>query len=192
MNDPWQRILAWVEAHAPDLLDFLEPAADRADLAEAERRLSMRLPAARAFYGLQNGTTAFAVFPALDAEQSAFGPLPLDEIEFLEPDEDEPRGRRRRGEPEEEFEADPGVRPEFWHPNWIPFAATLDRGDFLLLDFALARGGRIGQVIEWRHDTNEPSRRAILEHLLTQTADGLESGTYVWDEQSGIRRTFRR
>jgi FKBP-type peptidyl-prolyl cis-trans isomerase (trigger factor) len=51
-----------------ELLDALDPPADRDELAEAERRLSMRLPKAiRDFYLLQNGTTGFAVFPSLDA-----------------------------------------------------------------------------------------------------------------------------
>jgi cell wall assembly regulator SMI1 len=183
MKDDWQRIVRWVEANAPDLLDFLEPPADRAHMAETETRLSMRLPTAlHTFYGLQNGTAAFGVFPALEEEQSAFGPLSLDEIEFLELDDD---GR----DAEEGFDVDAGVRPEFWNPDWIPFAAAADRGDYLMLDMAPAPGGRIGQVIEWRHDTNE--RRLVapsLETLLRQTAEGLEAGRFVYDGEAGVRR----
>src|SRR5438270_2154706 len=83
MQDDWQRILAWVRTHALDIMDELNPPADRAELAEAERRLSMRLPTVfRAFYALHNGTTGFRIFPALDADQSAFGPLSIDEVEF--------------------------------------------------------------------------------------------------------------
>jgi len=182
MQNDWRRILAWVQENAPDLFDFLEPPAERAELAETETRLSMRLPAAlRTFYGLQNGTPAFGVFPALEEEQSAFGPLALDEIEFLELDEDD--------DPEEGFDVDAGVRAEFWNPNWIPFAAAADRGDYLMLDMAPARGGRLGQVIEWRHDTNE--RRLVapsLEALLSRTADGLEAGRFVYDGDAGVRR----
>ena len=183
MHAAWQRIVAWVEAQAPDLLDFLEPPADRAELAEAERRLSMRLPVVlRTFYGLQNGTTGFAVFPALDADQSAFGPLPLDEMEFLEADEDDDTT-------EADFDVDPGVRPEFWHPNWVPFAAATDRGDYLMLHLASARGGRIGQVIEWRGETNE--RRLVapsLDAMLERIADGMEAGLYVRSRELGFRR----
>lgn len=197
MQVEWQRIVAWVGSHAPASLDSLEPPAGRADLAEAETRLFMRLPTVlRSFYGLQNGTTAFAAFPALAADQSAFGPLPLDEIEFLDvedEDDNKPRPNRRRsrdaGEAGEDFDVDPGVRPEFWNPNWIPFAAAADRGDYLMLDFAPARGGRIGQVIEWRHDTNE--RRVVapsLEAFLKEIAEGLEAGRYVRDGAAGVRR----
>jgi cell wall assembly regulator SMI1 len=184
MNDPWQRILAWVEEHAPDLLDFLEPPADRAELAEAETRLAMRFPTVlRAFYALQNGTTPFAVFPALDADQSAFGPLPLDEIQFLEVDDEDDAPS------EEDFEVDPGVRREFWNPGWLPFAAAGDRGDYLMLDLAPARGGRFGQVIEWRHDTNERRLAAAsLEALLADVADGMEAGKYVYSRELGVRR----
>jgi cell wall assembly regulator SMI1 len=195
MEADWQRILAWVETHAPDLLDLQAPPADRTDLADAERRLSMRLPTAlRTFYTLQNGPPEFAVFPALDPELSAFGPLSLDEIEFVEiEDEDDapkPAKRRGRGEPPpEDFDADPGVRGEFWNPNWIPFAAATDRGDYLMLDFAPARGGRPGQVIEWRHDTNERRLAAAsLPALLKQTADAMEAGRTAWDENRGARR----
>jgi cell wall assembly regulator SMI1 len=184
MQSDWQRILTWVEANAPDLLDFLEAPAARAELTETETRLSMRLPTAlRNFYGLQNGTTAFGVFPALEEEQSAFGPLPLDEIEFLELDEDD------GGNADEGFDVDAGVRAEFWNRDWIPFAAAADRGDYLMLDMAPAPGGRIGQVIEWRHDTNE--RRLVapsLEALLKQTAEGLEAGRLVYDGEAGVRR----
>ena len=184
MQAHWQRILICVEANAADLLDFLEPPADCAELAEAETRLSMRLPTAlRNFYALHNGTTAFGVFPALEEEQSAFGPLPLDEVEFLEVEDESD------ADPEEEFDVDPGVRAEFWNPNWIPFAAAADRGDYLMLDMSPARGGRIGQVIEWRHDTSE--RRIVapsLEALLRQTADGLEAGSILYDGEAGLRR----
>src|SRR5688572_7111294 len=90
VEQEWQRIVAWVEANAPDLMDELEPGVDRAELAEAERRLSMRLPAVvRAFFQLQNGTTGFRVFPALDGDQSAFAPLAIDEVEFYEVDDEE-------------------------------------------------------------------------------------------------------
>ena len=182
MHESWSRILAWVEANAPELLDHLNDGADRAELAEAETRLSMRLPTAlRTFYALQNGTSGFAVFPALEDDQSAFGPLTLDEIEFLELDEDSDATS------EDDFDADPGIRAEFWNDLWIPFAAPGDRGDYLILDLAPARGGRAGQVIEWRHDTNE--RRfvaASLEALLGQLANGLEAGRYVYDDERGV------
>jgi cell wall assembly regulator SMI1 len=58
-----------------------------------------------------------------------------------------------------------------------------------MLDMAPARGGRVGQVIEWRHDTNE--RRLVapsLEALLKQTAEGLEAGRFVYDGEAGVRR----
>ena len=185
MESHWRRILAWVEANAPDLLDFLEPPAERADLAETERRLSMRLPTAlHAFYALQNGTPAFAVFPALEPDQAAFGPLPLDEIEFLEVDDED------SDETDEDFEVDPAIRPEFWNPLWIPFAAANDRGDHLMLDLSPTRAGRPGQVIEWRHDTNE--RRLVassLEAMLKGIAEAMESGQVLYDIAGGLRRS---
>ena len=139
MQESWSRILAWVEANAPALLDHLNEGADRGELGEAEARLSVRLPTAlRTFYTLQNGTSGFAVFPALEDDQSAFGPLALDEIEFLEVDED------ASATTEDDFDADVGIRAEFWNDLWIPFAAPGDRGDYLILDLAPARGGRAG------------------------------------------------
>jgi cell wall assembly regulator SMI1 len=179
----WSRIVAWVEANAPELLDALEPPAERAELVAAEARLSMRLPTVlRAFYGLQNGTSAFGVFPALEPDQTPFGPLAIDEVELLEADAEDDAG-----EAEEDFEVDAGVRPEFWNPGWIPFA-TNDAGDYLLLDMSPARGGRVGQIIEWRHDTNERRIAApSLEALLKQIADGLESGRYTYDGDRGVR-----
>ena len=53
MQESWSRILAWVEANAPALLDHLNEGADRGELGEAEARLSVRLPTAlRTFYTL--------------------------------------------------------------------------------------------------------------------------------------------
>ena len=183
MESHWGRILAWVEANATDLLDFLEPPADRADLVDAERRLSMRLPTAlHAFYALQNGTPAFAVFPALEPDQAAFGPLPVEEIEFLEVDDED------SDETEDDFEVDPAIRPEFWNPLWIPFAAANDRGDHLMLDLSPTRAGLPGQVIEWRHDTNE--RRLVapsLEAMLKGIAERMELGRLVYDAADGLR-----
>lgn len=51
------------------------------------------------------------------------------------------------------FKADPqtGIQNAWWHPAWVPFAATSE-GDCLCLDLAPDVGGVHGQVISVWHD----------------------------------------
>lgn len=51
------------------------------------------------------------------------------------------------------FKADPqtGIQHVWWHPAWVPFAATSE-GDCLCLDLAPDAGGVCGQVIGVWHD----------------------------------------
>jgi cell wall assembly regulator SMI1 len=70
---------------------------------------------------------------------------------------------------------DDGIRDAWWHPRWIPIAGN-GGGDFLCLDLAPADKGRVGQVIEMRHDS--PARRFVavtFADFLRELADRLEN-----------------
>lgn len=58
----------------------------------------------------------------------------------------------------DESTPDDGIRADWYHPAWIPIASN-GGGDFLCLDFAPVAKGRVGQVIEMRHDS--PTRRLV-------------------------------
>jgi cell wall assembly regulator SMI1/ankyrin repeat protein len=70
---------------------------------------------------------------------------------------------------------DDGIRDAWWHPGWIPIAGN-GGGDFLCLDLAPVDKGRIGQVIELRHDS--PARRmgaASFAEFLREVAERWEN-----------------
>lgn len=47
-----------------------------------------------------------------------------------------------------------GVRQAWWHAGWVPFA-TNRQGDYLCIDCDPARGGELGQVISFSHESDE-------------------------------------
>src|SRR5207237_6737894 len=53
-----------------------------------------------------------------------------------------------------------GVRSDWWHPGWVPFAGN-GSGNFLCIDLAPTDKGRVGQVVEMRHDSRWRRRLAV-------------------------------
>jgi cell wall assembly regulator SMI1 len=152
----------------------LEEAADSDDINDAEQRLGVKFPKElRAFYRLQNGTMEFGVFPAVEPEEMAYGPIELDDLYIPKTPEDVSSIK---------IDADPRVKPLYMSEKWFPFASN-GGGDYLMLDYDPAASGTAGQVIQWLHETSQRLWVAeSLETLLKQIADGLDSGRYVYDE----------
>ncbi|WP_188825493.1 SMI1/KNR4 family protein [Brucella endophytica] len=107
--------------------------------------------------------------------------MPVDDIvsayEFLS--EQFPEGRNIENPDHAPIDADPGIRPTWWWPGWIPFMEN-GGGDYLCIDMDPAPGGTLGQVVAYYHDETFRIRRAgNIGHLFARIADGLESGTYI-------------
>jgi cell wall assembly regulator SMI1 len=70
---------------------------------------------------------------------------------------------------------DEGIRSDWWHPGWIPFASN-GRGDSLCIDLAPTAAGVAGQVISMNHETAQrlhlaPSFAQFLHQLAEQLED---------------------
>ncbi len=73
------------------------------------------------------------------------------------------------------------IRTDHWNSSWIPITDN-ENGDHLCLDMAPAKGGKIGQIIEWDHEIGAKCVvAASFQVWLEQLADGIEMGQYRYD-----------
>ena len=71
------------------------------------------------------------------------------------------------------------IQPFWWHPSRLPL--TDNSGDGVMIDFAPAPGGQVGQIVEFDHEVG-PRRvfAASFGQWLNDLADGLENGEYIY------------
>lgn len=180
----WDRIVAWLKAHAP--ADALEPFP--APAPEAVERVRADLgrplpPELLEFHARLHEAGSSSALPA-DDDRMAMTPLTLEEIlaeRKMRIDLTE-RGQFADLTPR----SDEGVAAVWWHPDWIPFAGN-GGGDLLGLDLAPTPSGRAGQVITHAHETGRhrllgPSLAAYLQAL----AERVEAGEFVFDAIYGL------
>lgn len=180
----WARIERWLAGNAPAVLDGLRPGASDAEIDAVESALNVRFPDdLRASIRLHDG-------------QDPEAPTLLPDGQLLALDELRDRWSFQRElldarDPimDSVSEPDPGVRPDWWNPCWIPLTDDIS-SDYLCCDLNPAPGGAIGQVITFWHDSPARSLRApSITAWLTAIANSLESGCLVYDPEGwgGIR-----
>jgi len=158
----WERIKAALKQRGPKVLKALQRGATEAQLKKLEKTCDCKLPPDfRAAYQLHNGQKPASdpLFPA-EFPVGDYELLPLDGIlrEWNAWNElaDSGEFKGQKSAPEK------GIRSDWWHPGWIPFAAN-GGGDSICLDLAPAKGGAIGQVITMNHDS--PERLVLAKSL---------------------------
>ena len=190
MNDSianaWQRIMTWLQAHAPSALAQSQGAASVQELDATATQLGMQLPADfRTFYQLINGAEGSGIFPSTDDwDRMAYSPLSLAQVvqewqmqkELLEMGDF--AGQKPRSAA--------GVADVWWHPAWLPFAGN-GGGDYYCIDLAPTAEGITGQIITHSHESGKhtvlaPSLTAYLSNL----AAALAAGTWVYDDDYGL------
>jgi cell wall assembly regulator SMI1/ankyrin repeat protein len=160
----WDRIKAALKQRGPKVLKALQRGATEAQLKKLEKTCGCKLPADfRAAYKLHNGQKPSSQ-PLLPDEFTwgDYELLTIDGIlrewkswkELI--DINEFKGQKST--------PDKGIRSDWWHPGWIPFAAN-GGGDSICLDLAPAKCGTIGQVITMNHDNSE---RLVLAKSLAE------------------------
>jgi cell wall assembly regulator SMI1 len=158
----WQRIDAWLAAHAPTLAGRLHPPATPAAIARAETRLGVGLPeelraSLEVHDGQQPGGEVLGEWALLTCAEIAY--LGVDNRTLL-------AGARP---PEQAALVEgSGVRPAWWHPGWIPLVAN-GGGDLLVVDVDPAEGGQVGQIVLFLHDME---RRDVVAPSLAAWLDG--------------------
>jgi cell wall assembly regulator SMI1 len=174
----WRRIEAWLQGHAPSLLETLGTGASPERIAEVERVLGAKLPdEMKALYAVHDGIDRDGAF------FDGYAWLPLEEVvsewKVWKGLLDGGDFKGIRSEPQ------PGIRDDWWNPAWIPFTYN-GAGDHHCVDLAPAPGGRAGQIITMWHD--EGARELLAPSLgawIRSYADGLDAGTYAYSEDYG-------
>ena len=178
MNEAWQRIAAWCERYAPELLAGLNPGATDTEIADAEAHLGVTFPDdLREFYRLHDGQS-----------ETGYSPLPAGDWLSLSRvcgEWDVWQDLQREGHFDNaEGVPDTGVRPDWWNAGWVPLTHD-GGGNHYCADFAPTEEGVTGQIIEFWHD--EGSRDVVAPSLtawLSDVADGLESGALVYSPET--------
>lgn len=154
MQAIWDRIEAWLNIHAPEVLDNLLMGVDDDDIQEIEAELGYQLPEdVRASLRLHNGT--------IDCFADIWRLLNIDEIA------------------EEQRRLSLGYSVK--RPYWIPLASD-GCGDFLCVDVEPEPGEQLGQMIHFDHETVSSWVAPSFQALLSAFADHLEIGKYALDE----------
>ena len=84
--ESWDRIVAWLQANAPETLERLQPPASQEQLDAVASQMSLELPDEfKVYYQIADGNDpngeSSGIFPARDEwEDMAFGPLALRQI----------------------------------------------------------------------------------------------------------------
>lgn len=199
------RYKAWLTQNAPvaakNLRKGLSEDAIRNYLAnEASVETPLRLPEA-----------LFALFQQFDGQKTsrtALLPCPLKSHRGLTLASLEEMGSWRdnglgaeilyQGSDRRRYKSDPGVRPVFWHEDWLPFADMRDEqaGVYrkLFVDLAPQGTGREGQIVLQtllvREDHQDDERLVIAGSLASyfgEIVEAMEAGDIVYDVKCGIR-----
>jgi cell wall assembly regulator SMI1 len=178
IQETWNRIAAWLEVNAVEILDDLRPGASEAQLQHAEDQLGVELPeSVKNSYRIYNGAEGAGLFSCEDF-------LSLEEMvskwKALKEIWDTGFFSEFSGKPEGP------VQPDWWNPRWIPWLSDVS-GNHLCFDLAPACGGTVGQIIRFWHDESD---RVVLAsgicEWLSQFADDLHSGQYVFSQEYGV------
>ena len=154
-QDVWTEYTIWLAEHAPGAFANLAPPASAAALDALEKQLGQALPKALR-----------QLLSRHDGERKIDGPSVLPGLRFLSCKrivrEWKTWASLRKSEakhlPEHDAAAgnlDPGVRPVYTHPAWIPLFQDGDRADYFGIDLAPAPGGKKGQLINFGRDEDQ-------------------------------------
>jgi cell wall assembly regulator SMI1 len=180
--DTWTKIESWLKANCPSIYEDLEGPCSDQEIQAAEGALSAKLPPeAVQIYRGHNGQGG--------------GSAPLVEVwEFLALRDMVSQWEiQRKLLSKESFAnakatAKGPVRPLWWSSKWLPVFYN-GSGDLQCIDLDPADGGKVGQIVVYRHDRElrECIAGSLAELLETFAAD-LESGAYEVEDGALVRR----
>ena len=173
----WRRIDAWLAANAPMLAPKMREGATPKAISETERALGLELPdAVRASYLIHDGSGIMSLFPSGD--YMTLEQMLSDHKMWREMDEEYREWMGIEGHP-----TGP-IQKVHYHLKWVPLAAN-GGGDGTLIDMAPAKGGVVGQLIDFGHEEGPEGVAATgLAEYLAYLADGLEAGAATIGEDT--------
>ncbi len=170
----WERIDEALRRKAPLVKQSLKRGASDEAICDLEARCGVTLPDDfKASFRVHDGQDAGGktlIPSAFTGER--YGLLPLQEIASE-------WGSWKRLVDAGQFAADAstpdeGIRSDWWHPGWIPFASN-GGGDSLCIDLAPTAAGVAGQVISLNHETAQRRHLApSFAQFMSQLAEQLE------------------
>ena len=178
MGEVIESLVGYLKERNPDIVKKLNPAAEQPALDQFEKLVGRTLP--------QDFRVLYLTINGQDPESL---PMLLNGYRLLSLEEIELNWRKlknanaTRADYRSEGDSSGPVRAFWWYPMWIPFAKTA-YGDYYCFDLFPARGGKIGQIIEFRQDT--VVRRHLgfsMSDFLGEYEKGLKSGKYSWDPE---------
>ena len=169
----WKRIEMWLADNAVPQAKSLAKGATSGQLEKLQSRLGVKLP--------QQFITSYSIHDGqkqdCDFIPDGYGTFYLLRARDIPKEWKMWNQLLDAGEFEQsEATPDEGVAADWWNRRWIPFASN-GGGDYLCIDLAPAKGGKVGQVIKMRHDDSDrtllaPSFAAWLDQL----AEAIENG----------------
>lgn len=175
----WERIEAWYAAQ--DASELLNPGADEAEIAAAEKELGLSFPP-----DLRESL--------LRHDGSADGGWPRGELLSLE------RIAQERSvwmellqdgtfDPNSDHNADSdALQAGWWHAGWIPLD-TDGGGNSAVVDTAPGPDGQAGQIVDMDHEAGPSGPDYVsLQEYLAAVADELETGEYVVSDDMVMAR----
>lgn len=179
--DAWERVEAWLQANCPRAYKNLGKPAKDAKVAELEKKLSIKLPnEVIEVYRRHDGQT---MGPPIAGDWKL---LPLKSIQAQW--EIQKKLLDEGAFADVTATARGPVRPLWWNSRWIPVTFN-GSGDLQCIDLDPAEGGKIGQIVVYRHD--DEIRECVAESLtawLNQLATDMEDGKYVVEDDRIVRR----
>ena len=159
VKESWKTLKKWLRKHDPEMHGSLAKAAKAKDFSRLETETGMTLPDEfKDCYKVHNGQGEEAeecLVPPLDEYEPGYELMSLegclDAWQMLKELLDDGEFANNKANPET------GVEAQWWHPAWLPFA-TDGGGDYVCLDLAPTKQGKVGQVILFGHDSEHRPR----------------------------------
>ncbi|MGO8673127.1 MAG: SMI1/KNR4 family protein [Capsulimonadaceae bacterium] len=191
MDSVWKRIEVYLERTAPEMLAGLAPGATDSDLADYEAAVGVQLPDdVRMSLRRHNGQLLNDQGDPIGGTLIPCGNTLLSLSGMLYEWEDHRAISEDIGDENDPAVGNPGVKPFFLYPAWLPFAKDIG-GDVLCIDLDPGEGGKDGQILQWCHEQDTPECVAPdFRTWLTGIVDGLEAGAYVYDRDSSFPGFF--
>ncbi len=179
MREIWNRLEAWLEKNAPEVLETLEPGASLGEIKETERYLSIDFPDdARESFRIHNGQSDYDLHGLmLGRELLSLGRMREEWMIWKSVLEEKAASDGKH---------EAGVWMHWGDARWIPVTSNC-AGDNDCIDLNPAPGGVPGQIISvWHEMPQRPLLAVSFRAWFEEYVARLECGKYVYSEEYGI------
>ncbi|GAA0592855.1 hypothetical protein GCM10010394_22670 [Streptomyces crystallinus] len=172
VTDAWQRIEAWLRAHAPASYASLKPGVSQAEIDGAERALGVRIPVdLKALWSLHDGVHIVWGEAFLMGNARLMGTAQAVEL----------HGHWGK---HYDFRDDPDEPGDLWDHSWIP-VCTLGEHSWAA---GLYLDARTGELWSWDEHANRRAEYESLTTYLEEMADALTAPGLFTGARPGLQR----